>query len=266
MIDLIGDYETHLRALRRRPSTIQLYGSVLRRMDDQLPSGLLSAYREELHAWVFGTERKDATYKLYVTIVQGFMEFATDTDRAIHLDHNEAAKLPRVGGSPSRPKPIPADRLAGIRAAASKPWNLYFDLALLGGLRCIEIAQLDRDDVTEEDILLHGKGGKDRRIPTHPAIWSKVRDLAAGRVTALNRRQLSALGRQKLHRMGFPYSMHQLRHTFATAVYASAGRDLRVVQELLGHASVATTQRYVDVSGDQKTAAVRGLLAPGAER
>jgi integrase len=59
--------------------------------------------------------------------------------------------------------------------------------------------------------------------------------------------RLSPLIRVHLHSLGIPATAHQLRHRFATRLY-QATKDLRLVQEMLGHESVATTQRYADFS------------------
>ena len=137
------------------------------------------------------------------------------------------------------------------------------------GLRVSELARLDMADVdmTLLTVRVLGKGGKERigllGQPAAGALWAYLqagRPMLLGKrptqAVWLNRRggrlsvrgvalMLSAAGEQAGIR--FPISPHVLRHTFATHLL-DGGADLRVVQELLGHASLSTTQIYTHVS------------------
>jgi integrase/recombinase XerC len=114
---------------------------------------------------------------------------------------------------------------------------------------------------------VHGKGGVERVVPTHSAVWEAVRGLPHGPIARdrygrrANRRGVDGRGNYHLHhRLGYPHwSMHDLRRWYSTNVHELAGGDIRVTQELLGHASPATTAIYIDVLGSKKTAAVSGL-------
>ena len=135
------------------------------------------------------------------------------------------------------------------------------------GARITELLDLDVDDLDREQrvLLVRGKGGKERIVPLgRPALQAVERYLVRAR-PSLNKKGSPALflnnrgarlGRQSGFKIvsqaaeaaGLEHvSPHSLRHSFATHLL-EGGADIRVVQELLGHASVATTQIYTKVS------------------
>jgi integrase/recombinase XerC len=147
------------------------------------------------------------------------------------------------------------DRFTGDDALALRNRAL-FELVYSAGLRSSEAVQLDLADVDFEQELVHvrcGKGGKDRVVPLgEEASYLLQRylrearpELAAGAQDALF---LSTRGRRldtsTLRRL-VPHP-HRLRHAFATHLL-EGGADLRTIQELLGHSSLSTTERYSHV-------------------
>jgi integrase/recombinase XerC len=144
------------------------------------------------------------------------------------------------------------------------------DLAVLellyaGGLRVSELCGLDRGDIDlrGRTVTVLGKGSKQRRLPIHDAAVAALeawlhdgRDEMEGPPDAVfvNRRA-ARLGPRDVRRIldrraASPTHPHALRHTYATHLL-DGGADLRVVQELLGHASLATTQVYTHVSKER---------------
>lgn len=155
------------------------------------------------------------------------------------------------------------ERKAYIRDAA------LLDLLISTGIRIGEAASLTVDDIvkSERTILIHGKGRKERLIYIScTTTWHRLVEL-------LKERKKCADKHLFVNRYGNPISIqgienifakyvkkanlkvkstpHYLRHTFATNLLAN-GADLRSVQELLGHASVSTTQIYTEVSISRK--------------
>jgi integrase/recombinase XerC len=136
------------------------------------------------------------------------------------------------------------------------------------GLRIAEATALDVDelDVTRGRLVVWGKGGKQRTVPlSEPAQVAVRRWLTDGRpllateqtpaaAVFLNRRgrRLTPRDARRIvdRRAAEPTHPHALRHTFATHLL-DGGADLRVVQELLGHSDVGTTQRYTHVSKER---------------
>jgi site-specific recombinase XerD len=136
------------------------------------------------------------------------------------------------------------------------------------GLRVAELCGLDVDEVDlgRARMVVHGKGGKSRTVPLgDPTVaalrmWLEagrarlVTDLSPAGAVFLNRRgkRLTPRDARRIldRRASSPTHPHALRHTFATHLL-DGGADLRVVQELLGHADLATTQRYTHVSKER---------------
>jgi integrase/recombinase XerD len=157
------------------------------------------------------------------------------------------------------------ESLTGIRDRA------LLELLYATGARVSEVVQLDVDDVSHTDVLrVRGKGSKERIVPVGSyaraaldAYLTRARPELSRRGRATPRLFLGARGaplsrqsawlvlQQSAERAQLTshVSPHTLRHSFATHLL-QGGADVRVVQELLGHASVATTQIYTHVSVD----------------
>ena len=153
---------------------------------------------------------------------------------------------------------------------SDEPWIGKRDTAVMlllygCGLRIGEALGLDRGQVPEEEdsIVVTGKGDKQRLGPVLPVVGSAIRDyveacpfdLAPDGPLFVGKRgkrlQARVIQRQMgilRARLGLPETAtpHALRHSFATHLLAGGG-DLRTIQELLGHASLSTTQRYTEV-------------------
>jgi integrase/recombinase XerD len=141
-------------------------------------------------------------------------------------------------------------------------------LMLYAGLRLSEVPKLDWRDVDMDSgtiTVRDGKGGKDRALPIHERLASDLaqtpEEAQRGAVCGhLNGRPISYktvphIFDRWLKGEGLDISAHQLRHTFATQMLWN-GADLRTIQRLLGHASLATTERYLAVEMQQKRSAV----------
>jgi integrase/recombinase XerC len=137
------------------------------------------------------------------------------------------------------------------------------ELLYASGLRVSELTGLDLDDVDGETMTVRvlGKGGKERVVPFGRAAARALEAYRAGRATGRGPLFVNARGRRLTSRsvrtlvkraarasgVERRVSPHTLRHTFATHLL-DGGADLRVVQELLGHSRLSTTQRYTHVS------------------
>ncbi|WP_374449225.1 tyrosine recombinase XerC [Stella sp.] len=214
----------------------------------------------------------------------------TSTARALSVVRNFVRFLDRRGyghapalaavRSPKLPRAIPkalspeaaASVLDGTEEAA-EPWIAARDLALFSllygaGLRIGEALGLPRSAAPlGEALSVLGKGRKERRVPVLPAVRTAVADylrlcpwrgapgtplFLGARGGALQPAVAQRRMRDLRRRLGLPETAtpHALRHSFATHLLA-AGGDLRAIQELLGHASLSTTQRYTAVDTAQ---------------
>lgn len=259
MTDFLQRYERHLSRARLSESTVRTYTVLLRAMDRDLPNGLIGANRDELEEHLDGMRSASAVI-LRRAVLQGFFGWACDPEEHDEwLDHNPAARLRRPRTPDPDPKPVASDQLAHILANADQAFRPLLFLAAYAGLRCVELSRIEREHISEHALVVRrGKGGKLRRVPTHPVLWRAVADLPGGRITALNPAQVSSRGNRELGRLAPGVTMHQLRHWFGTEAY-NRSLDILAVKELMGHASVATTQVYIRVADGQRRAAVSAL-------
>jgi len=194
-----------------------------------------------------------------------------------------AVRAPKIGKTLPRPLAV-----AGARAVADpdiaagdgrEPWIHARDAAVLGllygcGLRISEALGLKRMDFGSRDVLtVIGKGRKERMVPLIPTVAKLIADYVAlcpydlpeagplfvGAKGATLSPRLVQLAMARLRgALGLPETAtpHALRHSFATHLLARGG-DLRSIQELLGHASLSTTQIYTEVDADRLIEAYR---------
>ena len=176
------------------------------------------------------------------------------------------------------PKPLPASaarRMTEVELRAGEarePWIIARDAAVLAllygaGLRISEALGLDVKDITGGDsVTVTGKGNKTRMVPLLPQVAKLIADYVAlcpnlppdgplfigARGGPLSPRVVQLAMAALRGALGLPDSAtpHALRHSFATHLLARGG-DLRAIQELLGHASLSTTQIYTAVDAER---------------
>lgn len=242
------------------------------------------------HEYAEGRRYAPATVARVLAAVRGFHRYLTKA--GVHpVDPSESVgsvKIPR-----SLPKALSIEEVESLIASVPAEGGVYardraiVELLYAAGLRITELTSLDVDDLDLRDQTVRciGKGSKERVVPigraavdAMKAYLTRVRpDLATRkgeRALFLNQRgrRLTRQGCWKLLKhyaeerahLTRHISPHTLRHSFATHLL-DGGADIRAVQELLGHASVATTQVYTLVS-QESLRAVYDAAHPRAKR
>ncbi|MDD4617042.1 MAG: tyrosine recombinase XerC [Alphaproteobacteria bacterium] len=243
----------------------------------QISLSLLSSLTlTDFRAWLAHNAAENIGASSRARTVAGVRSFFHWLDRSGQL-HNEAVDLLKVPRAQRRlPRPVTEYEAKEIVALAGvtekESWLSLRDEALFtvlygAGLRIGEALSLTAEDFSREQVIVTGKGNKQRSVPLLPVVRKVVEKYVAACPYALQgtkpvfvgargetlnpavaQRNLRSLRRQ----LGLPESVtpHALRHSFATHLLAS-GADLRSLQELLGHSSLSTTQLYTKVDPQQ---------------
>ena len=255
-------YLDGLRAENMAKGSIKLKGFYLGLLDATVP--ILTATEDDLVAFIGNPNWGPEARKSARSTIRGFYAWA---HRRGLMDENPAAYLRPIRVPAGRPRPVPEPLVRQVFAnCVNDEQTLMVMLAAYAGLRVSEIAGLRTDAVTGHGLRVTGKGGKTRIIPVHPTVaaplaahirkqsglWVFPSPVREGHVAYdyVYKRIKAALP------PGF--TPHQLRHRFATQAYRGS-KDLRAVQELLGHSSPATTMRYTLIENDALAAAVASV-------
>jgi integrase len=200
------------------------------------------------------------------TSLISFYDWAIDSGV---VDEHPAAKMPRVRSDSPRPRPATDEVWQDMLTKASPRERLMIRLSGEAGMRRAEVAVCHRDDLVQDSrgcsLIVHGKGNKQRVVPISDSLAAAILEHAgAGYLFPSTDRWGHVLaphlsphhvGKMIGNLMPPGWSMHKLRHRFATRAYRGS-RNIRAVQMLLGHSSVATTERYTFVDDDEIRAAM----------
>lgn len=232
---------------------------------------------EDVHGWLMEQKARGGhanSLYLAVAALRAFLKFAHREGFA--ADFADELDLPRRWESlPHALAPVEIQRLieaADVRSPLGIRDRAVLELFYASGLRLAEITRLQLGDLRGElgVVRVFGKGDRERLVPVGQEAWhwlrryvDEVRPRVARRHASnalflsvrgrgLSRESLALTVRRLARRaqLNKRVTPHMLRHSFATHLLAG-GADLRVIQEMLGHANIETTQIYTSVNQDQ---------------
>ena len=266
--EAIEAFAVELRAGGAREQTIGLRRSQLARIGHGVGVGPWDVTGEQLVAWLGAREWAPETRRSHRSALRAFFRWAVETGRRAD---DPSARLARVKPTPPRPRPTPAPVYAAALDRADARLALALRLGAELGLRVGEMVLVHRRDVVPDlmgwSLVVHGKGGKERTLPMPDNLARAV--LAACEVGGGWAFPGRVDGHLTSHSLGVIVSRampervtaHSLRHKAGTDAHRVTGGNLMLVRDLLGHASVATTERYVATEDDALRALVGRLAA-----
>lgn len=262
------------------PKTLNAYLSDLKQFANYEQNILTPDIRAFIAHLTCDLQLKDSSVRRKIITLKNFYGFLVESEiletspfQKLKFRFKQERRLPKTLSIGEVSKLLNCFNDAVIRTPfASKEYMrdaALIDLLVSTGIRIGEAAAITLDDIVtaERTLLIHGKGRKQRLIyVSSPVTWARISALVKerkrerGSYLFVNRynNPISIHGIEDIYKkyvkkaqINVKSTPHYLRHTFATNLLAN-GADLRSVQEILGHASVATTQIYTEVTTNRK--------------
>lgn len=215
------------------------------------------------------TNTTKATYHATIRVFSDYLVMSGQRDE------NPALRTPKPRRTKGVPRPVTPEQLTALLNAANrKRTRMMIMLAAFAGLRVHEVAKVRGEDFDLSAGLLYvvGKGAKSAAVPLHAMILAEAGDFPSRDYwfpsyakespgsAHISAHAVMRSIKRTMERAGVEATSHQLRHYFGTALVRN-GVDLRTVQELMRHESLATTALYTEISDDQRRNAISGLFA-----
>ena len=272
-VSIVNYIDIFLEALSaergRSQKTLMAYASDLSHADKNIPHGLMGATPNTIQEYLSSLPDKPTSIARKASALRGFYKFLM-LEKIIST--NPAANLEL----PKRERPLPKflsmDEIDLLISSAgdiktSTRLRAMIELLYASGLRVSELCELPMTAILGDKLLIHGKGAKERIVPMHSGAidalnrWLNVRGDDTSKYVFPSHGASGHITRDAFFKLlkkcavlsGIApnrVSPHVLRHSFASHLLAG-GANLRVIQTMLGHEDISTTQIYTHVMPEQ---------------
>ena len=270
--EVIAAFTVYQQSQRLSPATIRNRGSILSTLMKRSGVNLLEQTQRTIRTHLGRVGISAGTARTERNAIVTFYDYCVIDG---YLEENPAARIPAVKAPKGEPRPFAREQIEELlRVTRQQRSRAMIMLGYYQGFRVSQIARVRADDVDHltQTIRTVAKGSKDRRLPMHPEIGKLSRTMPAegwwfpspkhegqpisghavtDRITILKKR--AGITDARL-------TPHSLRHSFGTDL-VDQGVDIRVVQELMLHEDLSTTQIYTRVSEQRKREAIEKLHA-----
>ena len=264
-LDPLSAYLDYLRSARKSDGTIYQHSYQLRRFARATGAEPWPATFEQLTGYMASLDDLGASARR--TARQALRGFYSWGELVRGWSDHPARHLPTIKAPRGVARPAPEHSVRVGLSTSDERTRLMIRLAVGAGMRCREICQVHTRDLMRDlvgwSLIAHGKGDKQRQVPLSDELAHEIAQresgfLFPGQIDG----HLSPARVSELISEALPpgVTAHMLRHRYGTRAYNLGGKDLRAVQELLGHAYISTTQIYVGVEDD----AIRRAAAAAA--
>ncbi|GAC70709.1 tyrosine-type recombinase/integrase [Gordonia soli] len=267
---LIIQWRTSQFAQSLSKRTVTERAAILHRFANTMGVSPSEATMDDLVEWLAsGEDWSPGTRNTYYRAMRAWFLWLQRTGHRIDnpMINITSPRVPRA-----EPKPLSDDNLRRVLAVRMhKRTRVMIILYALVGMRCAEIAKIrgENFDLVERTVTFTGKGGVKSTLPLHPLVvdvaWMMPREgwwfpTNSSRPEGghIRGKSVGHIIKQAIVRAGAQGSAHSLRHWFGTALVDS-GVDLRTTQELMRHASLATTAKYTKVKDQRKVEGIHRL-------
>lgn len=260
---LLSSYLAHLTLSGFRPATIKARRLCLEAFERSLaPRQLRDVTRLDVEQYL-SRPLALGSRRAYRSHLRAFYSWAVE-EGLLHTD--PTAKIPNIRVRRGIPRPLSDSDLDRALLLADRRMRAWLLCMALAGLRCMEVAGLQPDDIVDSRsglmlYLRETKGGAPATVPAHPEI---IRALAAvpirnGLWWTITPGTLSAAVNRHLHGCGIAGTAHSLRHFAGTAWYRASGHDLLTTATLMRHVNVDTTTIYAKISPERPGEVARSV-------
>jgi integrase/recombinase XerD len=268
--NLLRLFDEYQRSQDLASTTIRNRRSTLTTLAGTLPGTLLNADVFSLRRFMGQEGVKSATKRTYRVAIRAFYRFLQDEGLR---DDDPSVKLPMIRVPRGEPRPFTPEQVdAMLNSGAYFRTRAMILVGYRQGFRVSQIARVHGDDIdrTSNTIVTVGKGRKERRLPLHPTIaelslrmpqhswWFPARRDPARHMRPESVTDLITKAKVRAGILDPLLTPHSLRHSFGTELVEN-GVDIRVVQELMTHEDLSTTQIYTRVSERLKAAGIVAL-------